>query len=156
MANKLFCKIFQGVYAVVNQIIPHRQPVLVKGRGCSSLIPELLSDHDVKRPMIVTGPRVGKSPLVASLLEAMPQAYLFSEVLSDPPASQIMKMAELYKQHQCDGIVAIGGGSNMDAAKAMGAMVVRPRKSVQELDGVLKVRRKLPFFVAVPTTAGTV
>lgn len=155
MANKLFCKIFQGVYAVVNQIIPHRQPVLVKGRGCSSLIPELLSDHDVKRPMIVTGPRVGKSPLVASLLEAMPQAYLFSEVLSDPPASQIMKMAELYKQHQCDGIVAIGGGSNMDAAKAMGSLIVRPNKTVQELDGVLKVRRKLPFFVAVPTTAGT-
>lgn len=155
MANKICSKIFQGVFSVVNKVIPHREPMLVKGKGSVSLIPELLNNHDVKAPMIVTGPRVGKSQAVADLMAKMPHAFLFAEVKSDPPASQIVEMARLYREHQCDGIVAIGGGSNMDAAKAMGSLIVRPNKTVQELDGLLKVRKKLPYFVAVPTTAGT-
>lgn len=155
MANKTYSRIFQGVFSVVNRVMPHPQPQVVSGLGSVKQIPEILKKNGVACPMIVTGPRVGKSQAVVDLMAQMPKAFLFAEVKADPPASQIEEMAKAYREHQCDGIVAIGGGSNMDAAKAMGALVVRPNKRVQDLDGLLKVRHKLPFFVAVPTTSGT-
>ena len=61
----------------------------------------------------------------------------------------------MYIANECDGILALGGGSVMDCAKAVGARVAQPQKSVNQMRGLLKVRKNLPTFVAVPTTAGT-
>ncbi len=155
MGNRTYSKIFQGVFSVVNRFMPHRQPQLVCGKGSVQQIPNILKGNGIKCPMIVTGARIGKSEAVLKLMENLPASFLYAEVKPDPPASQITEMARLYKENKCDGIVAIGGGSNMDAAKAMGAIVVRPNKTIQDLDGVLKVRKEIPFFVAVPTTSGT-
>ena len=63
--------------------------------------------------------------------------------------------AALYRQAHCDSLVAVGGGSPMDTAKAAAALVVRPGKAPEQLAGLLKVRRAIPPFIAVPTTAGT-
>ncbi len=60
-----------------------------------------------------------------------------------------------FRVEGCDSIVAIGGGSPMDAAKAAAARLARPNRSVGQLKGLLKVRRKIVPFAAVPTTAGT-
>lgn len=61
----------------------------------------------------------------------------------------------LYQQIQAQAILAIGGGSVLDAAKLIGARVCCPKKTVPTMRGLLKVRRKLPPLFAVPTTAGT-
>lgn len=155
MGSKIYSKVFQGVFSVVNQFMPHRQPRVVEGIGSFKQLPLILAENGVKNPMIVTGPRVGKSQYVADLAACLSSSYLYAEVKTDPPLSQIEQMVHLYKEHNCDCIVAIGGGSNMDAAKAMGAAIARPQETVAELGGVMKVRREIPFFVAVPTTAGT-
>ena len=52
-------------------------------------------------------------------------------------------------------LIAFGGGSSMDCAKAVGARIAYPKKSVNELKGLLRVLRKIPKLVAIPTTAGT-
>ena len=57
--------------------------------------------------------------------------------------------------NKCEGIIAFGGGSPMDCAKAAAARVVKPKQSVKKMRGYLKVHKKLPPFFAVPTTAGT-
>ena len=61
----------------------------------------------------------------------------------------------MYLTNNCEGIIAFGGGSPMDCAKAAAARVVKPKKSVRKMRGYLKVNKKLPPFFAVPTTAGT-
>ena len=155
MSSKLYSRIFQGVFSVVNQLMPHRQPKVVSGQGSIEQLPQLLANNGVKKPMIVTGPRVGKSEAVTTLRNALAASHLFAEVTPDPPITQIEEMVRQYNANNCDGIVAIGGGSNMDAAKAMGARIARPNKSLEKLGGVMKVLREIPFFVAVPTTAGT-
>ena len=58
-------------------------------------------------------------------------------------------------EEEVDFVIAIGGGSPMDAAKAAAALLVRPNRSLSSLAGLLKVRRRIPPFIAVPTTAGT-
>ncbi|MCL1901600.1 MAG: iron-containing alcohol dehydrogenase, partial [Firmicutes bacterium] len=52
-------------------------------------------------------------------------------------------------------IIAVGGGSSIDCAKAIGAKIAKPKKSLHKMKGVLKVRKKIPLLIAVPTTSGT-
>ena len=60
-----------------------------------------------------------------------------------------------YKTNMCQCMIAFGGGSVMDTAKTVGARVARPNKSVAKMRGQLKIRKKIPDIIAVPTTAGT-
>ena len=62
---------------------------------------------------------------------------------------------ELYHKEGCDAIIGFGGGSSMDCAKAVGACAVKPNQSLAQMKGILKVHKKLPLLMAVPTTAGT-
>ena len=62
---------------------------------------------------------------------------------------------KLYYDNDCTAIIAFGGGSSMDCAKAVGARVARPNKPLGKMKGVLKVMKKTPLLIAVPTTAGT-
>jgi alcohol dehydrogenase class IV len=61
----------------------------------------------------------------------------------------------LYKKENCAAIIALGGGSPMDCAKGVGARVARPRKSIPKMRGPLKVLKRMPPFIAIPTTAGS-
>src|SRR4051812_16827997 len=61
----------------------------------------------------------------------------------------------MYSELTCQGIVAFGGGSPMDCAKGVGARIAKPKKSLSQMKGVLKILKKLPPLFAIPTTAGT-
>ena len=80
---------------------------------------------------------------------------IFSAVEPNPSVETVEKIAEQYRIDRCDCFLVIGGGSPMDAAKAAAALLVRPNRSLSSLAGLLKVRRRIPPFIAVPTTAGT-
>lgn len=82
-------------------------------------------------------------------------AVHFSEVEANPTVKVVNEIQKLYLENNCDGFLAIGGGSPMDAAKGAAARVVHPKKSVNKMAGLFKVLHKIPTFVAVPTTAGT-
>ena len=105
--------------------------------------------------MIVTGPRIVKSEFFVNACGTLKEYSLFSDVRPDPDTKTVEKIAAMYTQERCDCFVAIGGGSNMDAAKAASARIARPDRTLQEMGGTLKVRRRTPLFLAVPTTAGT-
>jgi alcohol dehydrogenase class IV/Pyruvate/2-oxoacid:ferredoxin oxidoreductase delta subunit len=62
---------------------------------------------------------------------------------------------KMYLTEGCDSFIALGGGSPMDAAKGAAARVVRPRRTVNQLGGLLRVLKRIPLFIAIPTTAGT-
>ena len=108
--------------------------------------------------MVVTGRHVSKS-LAPAILESLKAAgieyYHFSEVEANPSTTTVFKIREAYRDNYCNGFLAIGGGSPMDAAKAAAALIVRPDKQIGDMAGLFKVGRRLPPFVAVPTTAGT-
>ena len=87
--------------------------------------------------------------------EAGVEYAIYDGVQPNPTDVNVFEGLEIYHKNKCRAIVAFGGGSAMDCAKAIGTMHVKKNKAVQQLQGTLKVLRKLPTIFAVPTTAGT-
>ena len=149
----------QAVTSVVTRAQQLYLPEPLQGPGCLLDLPAHIVADEVTHPLVVTTPgimRRGQLDAFLAELERQGLAHALSTgVVPDPDAACVQAIAERYEEAGCDGIVAVGGGSAMDAAKVAGALIVRPHASAQELEGVLRVRHKLPKLYAVPTTAGT-
>ncbi len=154
-----YCRLFQCCFGLGMRVLPWRQPKRIDGDGSLSTIPTLLVENHVKTPLIVTGPRLIRAPFWNGLFSALRQAgctySVFADCRADPPVSNVESIVQQYHREHCDSIVAVGGGSNLDAAKAAAARIARPDRSLAQLGGLLKVRRTIPLLIAVPTTAGT-
>lgn len=157
--KKAYCRTFQFVFNIGARVLPWRKAVIENGAGAINKIPELLSALEGKKPMLVTDPglmNAGIAPKIIQILEQKNVEFsLFAQVEANPSVNTVNAIVAQYNKDGCDSFVAIGGGSAMDAAKAAAARITRPKKSVQKLGGLLKVLKKVPPFIAVPTTAGT-
>ncbi|MBR1456055.1 MAG: iron-containing alcohol dehydrogenase [Oscillospiraceae bacterium] len=156
--KKAYYRSFQAVFNVGARCLYWRRPIPVSGIGSVQKIPELLKREKVSKVMVVTGPTVGKklAPKILAELDRAGIAYThYSEVEANPSVNTVNKIQALYLAEGCNGFIAIGGGSPMDAAKAAAARVVRPKTEVGKMAGLLKVGKKIPPYIAVPTTAGT-
>lgn len=157
--KKAWYRTFQAVFNVGAKLLPWRKSQRVEGPGAIERIPELINSHNVKRVMVVTDPglmKAGVAPKVLAVLQEANIPYsLYDSVEPNPSVNTVNAIRERYLDEGCKGFVAIGGGSAMDAAKGCAARIVRPRKTVNQLGGLLKVLKKIPLFIAVPTTAGT-
>lgn len=152
----MYCRAYQGILRFAMRFIRIRIP-----KSYSSLlnIPQIIKENNLSHPIIVSGKNVSKTAFVTSLLskfkdESIPFS-LYTNVGSDPTFSEIYDLYDFYTAQKCDSIIAIGGGSVIDACKALGCKIVKPDKMLSYFKGLLKVGKKPPFFIAVPTTAGT-
>jgi hypothetical protein len=132
------------------------------GAGAIGLLPGALREASRSRPLIVTDRGVGSLPWVAALEERMNSEQLatrvFAGVFGNPVKSQVLAGVEAYRNHAADSIVGLGGGAAIDVAKAIALMVHHPGDLFDyedEKPGALPIEREMPFWVAVPTTAGT-
>ena len=156
--QKAWYRGFQAVFNIGARCLRWRRPIPVSGPGAVAQIPELLRREKVDKVLVVTGPTVGKK-LAPKILRELEQAgiehVLFDQVEANPSVNTVNRIQQLYLESGCRGFIAVGGGSPMDAAKAASARVVRPGTPVGKMAGLLKVGRKIPPYIAVPTTAGT-
>lgn len=151
----IYCRVFQACFGLGARFLPWRKPTCITGPGSLGQVPELLRESGAVRPLIVASRRQSQTDAFQAMVSRLLDYCLFSDVPANPRVSTVETIAALYRDRGCDSFVAIGGGSPMDAAKAAAARLVRPKRTVEQLGGLLKVRRKIPPFVAVPTTAGT-
>ena len=121
-------------------------PPFIKKMGLSKVL--LVSDKGIMSLHLA-------DPLIEKLEEYDITCIIFDEVTPNPTIPSIEKCRQLYIDNKCEGIIAFGGGSPMDCAKAAGARVTNPKRSVKKMRGYLKIKNKLPPFFAIPTTAGT-
>ena len=136
-----------------------KEPTVFDGEGAVLQLPAFIKEKGINRVLIVTDKGLMSLHLLDPLfLELQKQGIyyvVYDDVQPNPTIPNIECCKDTYINHKCQGIIAFGGGSPMDCAKAAGARVVKPRQSVRKMRGYLKVGRKLPPFFAVPTTAGT-
>ena len=155
----ILCRIFQFFFNLAVRILPWRTPVIVDGAGSINKIPELLQKQKVKKPLVVTDNglvKAGIAKKITDILEKSGIPYiLYSDVEANPSVNTVNAIQQRYVKEGCTGIIALGGGSAMDASKAAAARVVRPKKTVNKMAGLFKVLKRLPPFFAIPTTAGT-
>lgn len=127
--------------------------------GALAQLPKVLKAHSVSRPFVVSDPGLRSNGLLDSMLAALGEAPagVFSDTPANPTEAAARSAAEAYRTSGADGIIAFGGGSSMDLAKAMGLMVTHDGP-FERLGGSKRGMRfisKIPPLIAVPTTAGT-
>ncbi len=158
-AKVAYCRTYQRVMKVATDILPWKEPAITKGAGCIKKLPYIIKQKGINKVMIVTDKGLMGLNLLDSLFEGLKskgiEYVVFDGVQPNPTIPNIEETRQLYVDNGCEAIIAFGGGSPMDCAKAAGARVVKPNQPVQKMKGVLKVRKKLMPFFAVPTTAGT-
>ena len=136
-----------------------KEPTLLEGEGAVLKLPSFIKSKGISNVLVVTDRGLMSLNLLDPLfkeLEKEEVSYMvFDGVQPNPTIKNIEDCKDMYIANNCQGIIAFGGGSPMDCAKAAGARVTNPKKSVRKMRGYLKIRHKLPPFFAVPTTAGT-
>ena len=154
-----FYRIYQQVMRCAEYFLGIKEPKTISGENSLLKVPEVLEEKKLSRPLVVTDNGIHSLGLLNSFLEFLKEkginfAY-FHDVVANPTIKNVEDGLKVYKENNCDSIIAVGGGSAMDCAKMIGARSVKPKKSVEKMKGILKVWKRLPFFIAVPTTAGT-
>ena len=157
--KKIWYRVFQFVLTSAMYLLPWRQPELITGPGSIKQLPAFIRKKGINHVLIVTDAVLHRIGLLNSLFAACDEAgltyTLFDGAEPNPSIENIEHARKLYVDNTCQGIIALGGGSSMDCAKAAGARVAKPRQSVAQMGGTLRVLKRIPTIFAVPTTAGT-
>lgn len=159
MIFRNFCyRIYQSVLLHVMHIIRYNNKV-ISGRGTVYCIPDMLEKQNIKNVLIITGPHIVKSDMFNKIMAVFKKKGLrftvFYGTSAETGINSVERARKLYFLKSCDAIVAIGGGSVIDCAKAAASGIANSKKSISSLSGYQKVGRKIPIIVAAPATAGT-
>ena len=156
---KLYCRAFQKVMKVTSVILPWREPELLVGESSLARLPLFIKHQNVTSLLIVTDQGIVATGLMDGFLDGLREEkiefVIYDKTVPNPTIDNIEEALQLYKANGCQGIAAFGGGSPIDCAKGVGARLARPKKSLLQMKGILKVLKKMPPLFAVPTTAGT-
>lgn len=143
---------------MINRIILNETSYF--GWGSREVLVDEIKKRNFKRALVVTDEtllKVGVTNKVLSLLDENSIAYeMFSDVKPNPTIANVKKGLKIAKKFHCDYLIAVGGGSVMDTAKAIGIVVNNPEfKDIKSLVGVADTKNKSLPIIALPTTAGT-
>jgi choline dehydrogenase len=127
----------------------------VHGPGAIRRLGEVLAELGVQRPFLVTDKGVVAAGLADSALGHVDDAVVFDEVYANPDIELVGRATALYREEGCDGLAALGGGSSIDTAKAVGVEVAHGGSIVDYEYGATPITERIPPLVAVPTTSGT-
>jgi len=128
---------------------------IVHGPGSLARLGEVVRGLGIERPLLVTDAGVAAAGLAGRALERLDGAVLFDGVQANPDIELVARASAVYREEGCDGLVALGGGSAMDTAKAVGVEVAHGG-SIREYEyGQTPLSERIPPLVAVPTTSGT-
>jgi alcohol dehydrogenase class IV len=131
------------------------------GAGARKLVAGHLGAAGCTRPLIVTDRGVAELPMLVEFragLAGTLASGVFSGVFGNPKASQVKAGAEAYRHHGADSVIGFGGGAALDVAKAVALMAVHPGDVIEyawDHPNVRPMDKPLPYFIALPTTAGT-
>ena len=157
--RRIYCRVFQAVMKVANYFLGYRMPEYIEGAGCIKKLPEQIKAKGIQNVLLVTDEKLMELGLPNGLMEAMKEAGMnlcvFSNVQPNPTDVNVEEGFRVFRENNCEALIAMGGGSPMDCAKGIAAKNAHPNKSVAKMQGLLKVHKRIVPFWAVPTTSGT-
>ena len=154
----LWCRTFQGVLKIGTYFMGYRLPKYLEGPGQIRELGAFLKEKGINDVLVVTGSGMVRRGQVQPMLDGFDANGIRYTIqtydTTDPTSDDVELGYKTYKKNGCKSIVALGGGSRIDCAKGIAAKAVHPKKTVAQLQGLLKVHWPIPPFVAIPTTAG--
>lgn len=154
--KKAYCRTYQTIFKMMLPILPYKEPKLLNN---NLEVCKVFKEHKIEKVLLVTDKGVFDLGLTTSLQNELKEnnidVCVYFDTVANPTTNNVDEALSMYTQNNCQALLAFGGGSAMDCAKAVGARLARPNKTLKQMKGVLKVLKKTPLLVAVPTTAGT-
>lgn len=151
-------RIYVQILKFVLWITPVKMPMVFAGPGSSLQLCSTIASTGVNNILIVTDSMLSKIGLLDPMVEALNKrgvkTTIYDGVEPDPTVPQIQAGFEMLKANRCEAVLAVGGGSPIDAAKVIAALATN-NKPVLKMAGLFKVRKPLLPLYVVPTTAGT-
>lgn len=154
--KKTYCRAFQLVFRIAMPFLPYRQPEIL---DTVKKIAPILKSKGIDSLLLVTDGFLRSSGATERLEKHLAESGIvytvYDKTRPNPTSQNVTEARQMYIENNCKALIAFGGGSSMDCAKAVGALTVYPKNTLKSLKGLLKVRRRLPTLIAIPTTAGT-
>ena len=143
---------------MINRIVLNEMSYF--GRNARSILPQEITSRNLKKALVVTDSTLLDAGVTGKVLSVLDENHLeyatFSDVKPNPTVHNVLTGLEMCKSTDADYIIAVGGGSAIDTAKAIGIIMTNPEFSdVVSLDGVAETKNKSLPIIALPTTAGT-
>ena len=156
LIKAVFCRAVQTAFRIALPLLPYREPEIVD--SCEAFA-KVCKKEKISSTLIVTDKGIVAHGLTTSLEKMLKENdisfVIYDNTQPNPTVCSVEEALEYYHRYHCDALIAVGGGSSMDCAKAVGARVAYPKRTVGQMKGILRVLRKLPVLIAIPTTAGT-
>lgn len=154
--EKIYCRTVQFFFRLAIPVLPYREPERLES---IDEIPALLKSVKIEAALLVTDAAIMKTEaskrLVSRFTDSGIICAVYDGVRPNPTVHNVEEAFKIYTDSGAGAIIAFGGGSSMDCAKAVGARAAYPQKSVNRMKGLLKVLKPIPTLIAIPTTAGT-
>ena len=154
--KKAYCRVFQNVFKFALPLLPYRNPKII---GSVKGIPEVLEKRNYNNVLIITDAGIRNLGLTERLEQTLKRScisyHIYDRTVANPTTVNVDEALHMYLDNDCQAIIGFGGGSSMDCAKATAARIAKPHQSLAQMKGILKIHKKLPLLIAIPTTAGT-
>lgn len=152
----IYCRTFQTVFRAALPVLPYRKPLILQS---IQALPNLLHRQSIKTVLLITDKSIRgfgiTKPLEQLLCREKIRCVVYDRTVANPTSTNVEEARALYLNNRCDAVIGFGGGSSIDCAKAVGARIAKPKQDLSHMEGILKIHRKLPMVIAIPTTAGT-
>jgi len=133
-------------------------PVLITGSGSSEKVGEEIRKLGLKKGLVVTDEVISKLGLLESIKEVLSENKIefavYDKISTEPTVDFVMEGLSAYKENECEFLLAVGGGSALDTAKAIAVMVTN-KGTIEDYKGLNNIPEKGVPLIAIPTTAGT-
>ena len=157
--KKVFIRTYQKVLYIASYFLPFKEPIIIKGENSFTDLAIKLKFYKKDNVLLVSDETLHNLKLDENLINVLKKENInftsYYNINPNPSINEVEQGVILYKQNNCNAIIAIGGGSVMDAAKIIGARVSNYKTPINKMKGLLKIRKRLPMLIAIPTTAGT-
>lgn len=154
--KKIYCRAYQACFKAAIPFLPYREPLVI---GSVEKIASVLKKEGLRNPLIITDKTIRKTEAFEKMTNALEKENIgykiYDKTVSNPTIGNVEEARSIYIEYGHDSLVAFGGGSAIDCAKAVGARIARKNLTVNKMEGILKILKKIPFLISVPTTAGT-
>lgn len=154
--SKFGCRVYQTAFHAALPVLPYREPEL---HDSVDDIQSITAKLGARSALLVTDSFLRTSGVTRRLEENLAKAgvklAVYDRTCPNPTVQNVEEARELYVREQCECLIAVGGGSSIDCAKAVGTRIAWPKRTLDSLRGNLRIMKRLPPLIAIPTTAGT-
>lgn len=156
--KKCYFRFYQFILRLASYFIKFREPVIISKENAIFEVKNILKNSGKNNVFLATGNIIKTTPkfidFVNYLRNCNINVIIFSNVVNNPTISNVEEGVKLYLNNKCDCVIAYGGGSVIDFSKLVAARATNTI-SIEQMKGLLKVKNKPSFLIAIPTTAGT-